>query len=58
MPGFAWRLSDEEVAQLLTFIRSSWGNQAPAVNAEEVKKLRATLPKESPAVSRTDIAKP
>jgi mono/diheme cytochrome c family protein len=58
MPGFAWRLSDEEVAQLLTFIRSSWGNQAPAVNAEAVTKLRATLPKESPAVSRTDIAKP
>jgi mono/diheme cytochrome c family protein len=58
MPGFAWRLSDEEVAQLLTFIRSSWGNQAPAVNVEEVTKLRATLPKESPAVSRTDIAKP
>jgi mono/diheme cytochrome c family protein len=58
MPGFAWRLSDEEVAQLLTFIRSSWGNQAPAVSAEQVTKLRATLPKASPAVSRTDIAKP
>jgi mono/diheme cytochrome c family protein len=58
MPGFAWRLSDEEVAQLLTFIRSSWGNQAPAVKAEQVKELRATLPQESPAVSRTDIAKP
>lgn len=58
MPGFAWRLSDEEVAQLLTFIRSSWGNQAPAVKAEQVKQLRATLPQESPAVSRTDIAKP
>ncbi|HEY0286787.1 MAG TPA: cytochrome c [Pseudomonas sp.] len=58
MPGFAWRLSDDEVAQLLTFIRSSWGNQAPAVSADQVKQLRATLPKESPAVSRTDIAKP
>ncbi|WP_080482038.1 cytochrome c [Pseudomonas syringae] len=58
MPGFAWRMSDEEVAQLLTFIRSSWGNQAPAVNAAQVKQLRDTLPKESPAVSRTDIAKP
>ncbi|TDV67794.1 cytochrome c [Pseudomonas sp. LP_7_YM] len=58
MPGFAWRMSDEEVAQLLTFIRSSWGNQAPAVNAGQVAKMRATLPKESPAVSRTDIAKP
>jgi mono/diheme cytochrome c family protein len=58
MPGFAWRLSDEEVAQLLTFIRSSWGNRAPAVGAAQVTKLRATLPKASPAVSRTDIAKP
>jgi mono/diheme cytochrome c family protein len=58
MPGFAWRLSDDEVAQLLTFIRSSWGNQAPAVNAAQVKQLRSTLPKESPALSRTDIAKP
>jgi alcohol dehydrogenase (quinone), cytochrome c subunit len=25
MPGFGWRLTNEEVAQLLTFIRSSWG---------------------------------
>ncbi|ROM69608.1 alcohol dehydrogenase [Pseudomonas brassicacearum] len=58
MPGFAWRMSDEEVAQLLTFIRSSWGNQAPAVSAAQVRQLRDTLPKESPAVSRTDIAKP
>jgi mono/diheme cytochrome c family protein len=58
MPGFAWRLSDQEVAQLLTFVRGSWGNHAPAVTAEQVKELRATLPQESPAVSRTDIAKP
>lgn len=58
MPGFAWRLSDEEVAQLLTFIRSSWGNQAPAVNADEVRQLRDTLPKQSPAVVRTDITRP
>jgi alcohol dehydrogenase (quinone), cytochrome c subunit len=58
MPGFAWRMSDEEVAQLLTFIRSSWGNQAPAVKASQVAELRATLPKEVPAVNRTDIAKP
>ncbi|WP_185067116.1 hypothetical protein [Pseudomonas brassicacearum] len=58
MPGFAWRMSDEEVAQLLTFIRSTWGNQAPAVSAAQVRQLRDTLAKESPAVSRTDIAKP
>jgi alcohol dehydrogenase (quinone), cytochrome c subunit len=43
MPGFAWRLSNEEVAQLLTFIRSSWGNQASAVSAGDVGRVRATL---------------
>ncbi len=41
MPGFGWRLSNEEIAQLLTFIRSSWGNQAPSVSARDVAKVRA-----------------
>ena len=36
MPGFAWRLSNDEVAQLLTFLRSSWGNQASSVSAAGV----------------------
>lgn len=59
MPGFGWRLSDDEAAQLLTFIRSSWGNQAPAVSAKQVAEVREKLAKEaSPSVSRTDIAKP
>jgi mono/diheme cytochrome c family protein len=40
MPGFAWRLSDEETAQLVTFVRSSWGNQASPVGAAEVAKVR------------------
>jgi len=56
MPGFAWRLSDQEVAQLLTFIRNSWGNQAPVVSAEQVKASRASLEKE--AAARIDLAKP
>lgn len=56
MPGFAWRMSDQEVAQLLTFIRNSWGNQAPVVRAEQVKASRASLEKE--ASVRFDIAKP
>lgn len=44
MPAFAWRLSDQEVADVLTFIRSSWGNQAAAVDAAEVGKYRSQLP--------------
>jgi mono/diheme cytochrome c family protein len=43
MPGFAWRLSNEEVAQLLTFVRSSWGNQASTVAAGQVGRVRASL---------------
>jgi mono/diheme cytochrome c family protein len=41
MPGFAGRLSDQEVAALASFIRSGWSNSAPAVTAEQVAKLRA-----------------
>jgi alcohol dehydrogenase (quinone), cytochrome c subunit len=43
MPGFGWRLSNEEVAQLLTFTRNSWGNRAPPVSAREVGKVRTAL---------------
>ena len=47
MPGFAWRLSNEEVAQLLTFIRTSWGNQASGVSAGEVGRVRGALDAEA-----------
>lgn len=40
MPDFGWRLNDQEVAQLVSFIRNSWGNHAPAVDAAMVKVLR------------------
>lgn len=40
MPDFGWRLSDQDVADVLSFVRSSWGNQAPPVNAKEVARLR------------------
>lgn len=40
MPPFGWRLTDQEIADVVTFIRGSWGNDAPAVTAEEVTKIR------------------
>jgi mono/diheme cytochrome c family protein len=43
MPSFGWRLSDQEVAELGTFIRQSWGNHAPAIAPEQVHHLRETL---------------
>ncbi|WP_263263053.1 cytochrome c [Pseudomonas sp. RIT-PI-S] len=43
MPAFGWNLSDQHVADVVTFIRNSWGNAAPAVDAGEVKDVRETL---------------
>ncbi|HYG42653.1 MAG TPA: cytochrome c [Bordetella sp.] len=40
MPGFDWRLNDQEVAAVVSFVRSSWGNQASAVSAAEVARVR------------------
>ena len=42
MPSFAARLSDEEIAELANYIRTSWGNSASAnVTSAMVKKIRA-----------------
>ena len=34
-------LKDDEIADVLTYIRSNFGNKAPAVTADEVKIVRA-----------------
>jgi len=38
-------LKDQEIADVLTYIRNSFGNKATAVTAAEVKTARATLKK-------------
>ncbi len=43
MPQFAWKLSDDEVAAVATYIRNDWGNAAPAVSAADVAKIRSSL---------------
>jgi mono/diheme cytochrome c family protein len=40
MPRFAPVLDDQQVADVLTFIRAGWNNGAPAVSAADVAKLR------------------
>lgn len=47
MPNFDWRLSDAEVAKLATFVRSSWGNSAPAVTPEDVAEVRERVANEN-----------
>ena len=41
MPSFAWKLSDDQAAAVLTYIRNSWGASAPAVDASHVAQGRA-----------------
>lgn len=43
MPAFAWVLNDDHIAALLTYVRNSWGNAAPAVSAGDISKERAKL---------------
>ncbi|MGY4571060.1 MULTISPECIES: c-type cytochrome [Bradyrhizobium] len=39
MPAYP-KLTDQEVADVATYIRNAWGNAAPAVTADEVAKAR------------------
>jgi mono/diheme cytochrome c family protein len=41
MTPFGGMLKDDEVAAVLTYVRNSFGNQAPAVAPEKVKQVRA-----------------
>jgi mono/diheme cytochrome c family protein len=41
MPPFAHRLSDDEVAAVVTYIRTSWGNRGAPVSARQANELRA-----------------
>ncbi|MDR3533611.1 MAG: cytochrome c [Rhodopila sp.] len=43
MPAFGWRLTDDQVAAVVTYIRNSWGNAAAPVTADEARKLRERL---------------
>jgi len=43
MPQFAWLLTDDQVAAVLTYIRNSWGNAAPAVASSDVQKARQSF---------------
>lgn len=39
MPSYP-KLTDQQIADVATYIRNSWGNAAPAVTADEVAKAR------------------
>jgi mono/diheme cytochrome c family protein len=43
MPSFAWKLDDQEIADVSTYIRNSWGSRAKPVSAGQVAAMRRHL---------------
>lgn len=43
MQGHGMRMSDDEVAELATFLRQSWGNDASAISADDVAAIRPSV---------------
>lgn len=43
MPDFSGSLDDGEIAQVLTYVRSSWGNGAQPVSEQDVGTTRSAL---------------
>jgi mono/diheme cytochrome c family protein len=49
MPAFAWRLTDQDAADIVSFIRSSWGNDAKPIEAPKVAALRSSAGHSEPS---------
>ena len=45
MAAMGAALSDDDLAAVLTYIRTSWGNNASAVTGDDIKKIRAEVGK-------------
>jgi mono/diheme cytochrome c family protein len=43
MPSFAWKLTDQEIADVATYVRNSWGNSAQPISAKSVGDMRRNL---------------
>ena len=43
MPAYHWKLDDDEIADLVSYLRSAWRNRAGPVSASEVADLRERL---------------
>ena len=43
MPPFAARLTDAQIAQVRTYVRASWGNDARPITTNDVSSFRSAL---------------
>ncbi len=57
MPPQGGTLPDDQVAAILTYVRSSWGNQSSAVTPDQVKAIRASISDRGTAWTAEEILK-
>ena len=57
MAGMGAPYNDEDLAAVLSYIRNSWGNKAPVVTGEQVKKVRTELRSRSQPYSADELKK-
>jgi mono/diheme cytochrome c family protein len=43
MPAFGWLLNDHQTAAVLTYVRNTWGNAAPAISVDRIATQRQSL---------------
>lgn len=48
MPGFGKTMTDEQIAEVVSFIRASWGNNTAPVSPTDVARLRKSLSTATP----------
>ncbi|HZL32251.1 MAG TPA: cytochrome c [Pseudolabrys sp.] len=46
MPAFNWKLKDDQIAAVATYVRNAWGNHAPPVDPGQVRDMRQKLKKD------------
>jgi mono/diheme cytochrome c family protein len=57
MVGLGGGLTDDDVVDILSYIRNAWGNSAPDVTLEQVKKVRAELGNRSQQYTSDELLK-
>jgi mono/diheme cytochrome c family protein/glucose/arabinose dehydrogenase len=57
MTPFGGLLKDEEVAAVLTYVRNSFGNKAPAIKPNQVKQVRAAIESKTGFYSSEELLK-
>jgi mono/diheme cytochrome c family protein len=51
MPQFRLQLTDQQIAEVLSYVRASWGNGSPSVTASQVATLRKSTDPSSDQVT-------